>query len=51
MLGSGGVGKLGLRAEIKRKIIQIIIKLIEFFLIPGLILSQRDQMPQKIFLI
>ena len=44
-LGSGGVGKSGLRAEI----IQIIIKLKEFFLNPALILSQRDQMPQQIF--
>ena len=31
--------------------IQIIIKLIEFFLNPGLIPSQRDQMPQKLSLI
>ena len=30
---------------------KIIIKLIEFFLNPGLIPSQRDLMPQKIFLI
>ena len=31
--------------------IQIIIKLIEFFLNPGLIPSQRDQMHQKVFLL
>ena len=31
--------------------IQIIIKLIEFFLNPGLIPSQRDQMSQKLSLI
>ena len=50
MLGSGGVQMLGLRAEIK-KMIKIIIKLIEFFLNPGLFPSQGDQMPQKVFLI
>ena len=46
MLGGGGVKKPGLKAEIKKeKILKI-----EFFLKPGLIPSQRDQLPQKIFL-
>ena len=39
-LGSSGVGN-------QKKLIEIITKLIEFFLNPALFASQRDQVPQK----